>query len=475
MTPTKVLFLYPNINTELRIPLAISILTAVIRRAGHDIRLFDTTFMAEQFHTDDEAMAVLGTHLPTNLAELVGELAPVDIKQELKRTIAEFRPDLVAVSLLERNFPTARTLCAFVKSEFPSLPVLVGGIMPTIAPEMVAGEPWLDLIVVGEGELPLLDILDRWHDRDRLAATPNVWVKDADGTVRRNALRPLIAMDDTPPQDWSDFDRRHALKPFMGKVYRGGPFEFSRGCGKVCTFCVAPQLRRVQGALGPYHRTKTPARMVGEITRKVKDYDLTMLSFGDTDFLSGVPKPVMREFLTAYARDVALPFTVQSGAETLRDEEILRLLREARCCAISVGVESGSDRVRSSIIKKHVSKSRIREGFALCRKHGLRVTANYMIGVPFETEEDVRETIAFNRELAPPSIAVTFFTPFVGTELYDISVREGFYEPFSIGSNSYRTTPLTMPQLPPRRIYELVDEFVADFATYQDDFNPIET
>ena len=57
-----------------------------------------------------------------------------------------------------------------------------------------------------------------------------------------------------------------------------------------------------------------------------------------------------------------------------------------------------------------------------------------MIGVPFETEEDVRETIAFNRELAPPSIAVTYFTPFVGTELYDISVREGFYEPFSIGS-----------------------------------------
>lgn len=474
MRSKKVLFMYPNINTELRIPLAISILISCIRRAGHQVRLFDTTFMVEQFQTDDEAMAELGTHMPTNIAELVGKLKAVDIKDELKKTIAEFDPDVVAVSLLERNFPTAKNLCSFLKKEFPSLPVLVGGIQPTIAPDVVLKEDWVDMIVVGEGEGAIIDILEKWEDMDALRKIENVWCKDDDNKIIRNPLRPLIDMDEVPEQEWSDFDRRHMLKPFMGNIYNGGAFEFSRGCNKACTFCVAPQLRMTQKGLGHYHRTKTPLKMIEEIENKVKKFNINMISFGDTDFLSGVPEPIMKEFLSLYINKVKLPFTIQTGAEGLVDEEILMLLSKAGCCAISVGVESGSERVRTSILKKYVSKKVIQNAFDLCRKHGLRITANYMVGVPYETEEDIWESIKFNRELNPPSIAVTFFTPFVGTELYDISVKEGFYAPFNIGSNSYRTTPLNMPNLPPERIYELVDEFVNDFKTYQDDFNPVD-
>ena len=199
-----------------------------------------------------------------------------------------------------------------------------------------------------------------------------------------------------------------------------------------------------------------------------------MISFGDTDFLSGVPRPIIKEFLSLYINKIRLPFTIQTGAEGLINEEILILLRKAGCCAISVGVESGSERVRKTILKKYVSKKVIKNAFDLCRKHGLRITANYMVGVPYETEEDIWESIKFNREINPPSIAVTYFTPFVGTELYDISVKEGFYAPFNIGSNNYRTTPLNMPDLPPERIYELVDIFVNDFKKYQVDFNPID-
>jgi radical SAM superfamily enzyme YgiQ (UPF0313 family) len=474
MDSKKVLFLYPNINTELRIPLAISILISTIRKAGHQARLFDTTFMVEQFQTDDEVMAELGTHMPTKLTDFVGKLAPVDIKTELKKTIIEYAPDIVAVSLLERNFPTARNLCLFIKKEFPSLLVLVGGIMPTIASEVVLKEEWVDMIVVGEGEGAVIDILENLGDRDSLKKIKNVQWKDNDNNnIIRNPLRPLIDMNEVPEQDWSDFDRRHMLKPFMGNVYRGGAFEFSRGCSKTCTFCVAPQLRKVQKGLGHYHRTKSPLKMIEEIEHKLKEFDINMISFGDTDFLGGVPKPVMQEFLSLYIDRVGLPFTIQTGAERLIDEEVLTLLRKAGCCAISVGVESGSEQVRKSIIKKYVSKEVIKNAFDLCRKHGLRITANYMVGVPHETENDIWQTIKFNRELNPPSIAVTFFTPFVGTELYDISVNEGFYAPFNIGSNSYKTTPLNMPHLPPERIHEMVEVLVNDFKGYQEDFNPI--
>lgn len=467
----KLLFIYPNMNTELRIPLAISIMSACVRCAGHEFKLFDTSFMVEKLDLDDEKMAELGTHLPTNLQQLVGELPKVDVERELLKTVEEFKPDVVAVSLLERNIPVARRFCGAIKKRFPEIIILVGGIMPTIAPEYVLQENWVDYICVGEGEVAIVDFLSAVPDRNAMNKVRNVWRRDASGRICKNPMSPLIRLDDVPDQDWSDFDLRHLLKPFMGKVYRGGPFEFSRGCFKVCAFCVAPQLRNVQKGLGKYHRTKSPLRMVEEIERKVRAYDLNMLSFGDTDFLSGVPRPVMKEFLSLYAERIGIPFTIQSGAETLTDEELLGLLRAAKCCAISVGVESGSTRVRQEIIHKHVPKEVIRKGFELCRKHGLRITANYMVGVPHETEEDVQETIRFNRELDPPSIAVTFFTPFVGTELYDISVAAGFYDPSHIATNNYAETPLKMPQLSPDRIRGLIHDFVTDFKTYQKDFN----
>jgi radical SAM superfamily enzyme YgiQ (UPF0313 family) len=92
-----------------------------------------------------------------------------------------------------------------------------------------------------------------------------------------------------------------------------------------------------------------------------------------------------------------------------------------------------------------------------------------MVGLPYETEKDVLDTIKLNRLLNPPSIAVTFFTPFMGTELYDVCIKEDFYQPFQ--ENVYEYPPLRMPQLSQERIVGLVKEFSDDFKSYQRDFN----
>jgi len=467
----NVLFLYPNINTELRIPLAISILTSCIRNAGHSVRLFDTTFMVEKFSTDDEKMASLGTHLPTDINKMVGELKEVDIEKELIDTIKHNAINVVFVSLLERNYPTAKRLCEIIKRNFTDVSIIVGGIMPTIAGDFLIREDWIDIMCVGEGEEFVVDILHKMENKEDWSKINNIKYKK-NGEIIETSLRNLINLDMVPEQSWDIFDLRHLLKPFMGKIYRGGPFEFSRGCNKFCTFCVAPRLRDIQKEAGKYHRTKSPQKMILEIENKVSQYNLTMVSFGDTDFLAGVPKKTMLEFLTLYQNKINLPFTIQCSAETLIDEEIVTMLVSAGCCACSVGVESGSDRIRKEVIKKFVKKEIIKRAFDICWEKRLRVTGNYMVGVPFETEADVLETMKFNRELKMPSIAVTFFTPFVGTELYDIAIKEGFYKQLDIGSNNYDTSPLEMPQFPPESIHRMVRELVEDFNKYHKDFTP---
>jgi len=360
----RVLFVYPNCGSELRIPLAIAILISAIRKAGHKVRLFDSTFMGE-FHTDNEAMAKLGTHKDTNLNDLVGQTHNVDPKEELKLAIHQFKPDFICVSIVERNFHIARELLSEI-----DIPVIAGGIMPTIAPDYMIDQDWIDSICVGEGDISLPAFISQ-------TGSENIWNK-----AISNPLRPLINMDDVPEQDWTDFDTRHLLKPFMGKIYRGGSFEFSRGCHKSCTFCVAPKLRIVQKGLGRYHRTKSPDIVIKEIEHKVKSHGINMVSFADTDFLAGVSKDTMKDFLTKYASKVNLPFTMQASIGQLFDEDILRLLRQAQCCAISVGIESGSPRIQRDVLKKIIPVDTTKRAFDLCRKHELRVTANYMIGLP---------------------------------------------------------------------------------------------
>jgi len=107
----------------------------------------------------------------------------------------------------------------------------------------------------------------------------------------------------------------------------------------------------------------------------------------------------------------------------------------------SIGVESGSEFIRKKVLKKGPSKKKVREVFDLCRKMNFRVTTNYMIGLPFETEEHVWETIRFDRELNPPSIAVTYFSPFLGTRLYDLCMEQGFYKGFDPHASVYDTSP----------------------------------
>ena len=432
---SRILFVYPNQGTELRIPLAISILIAQLRQHGHEVKLFDPTFLGK-FKTDNELRLDVKT---TNLTDLVGKVEDVNPRTMLNGIIADFNPDFIMVSVVERNYNTAKTLLSGV-----DVPVLCGGILPTIAPEFLKSQNWVDYICVGEGENQI-----------------NNFLLNPQNITPKN----LCSMDELPFQDWSDFDERHLLKPFMGKVYRGGAFEFSRGCGKSCSFCVAPQIRAKMAGCGKYHRTKSPEHCIAEIESKKYRYNLQMIAFGDTDFLQGVPKDQMKRLLELYASEIDLPFTMQASVETLTNPEILKLLRKAQCCAISVGVESGSEKIRKSVIKKAIPIDVFKRAFKLCRDYGLRITANYMVGLPTETEKDVYETIKLNKILNPPSIAVTYFTPFMGTELYDTCIKEGFYQPFK--ENVYEMPPLRMPQLSQERIIGLVKEFTDDFKSYQ--------
>jgi len=467
MKPINVLLVYPNRETVLRIPLAGSILCSAIENAGHNVKVFDTTFVGNQFKTDIHFSEQKGTVKKSNIAEYIGELDERPLDKIVKDCVQDFPPDLIAVTLIERNFSTAIDVLKKLK-HFTSAPILAGGIMASIAPEMLIDLAEIDMICLGEGEGAIVDVCAAIAERRSFHNIKNLWIKK-NGEIIKNPLRPLVNLHEIPEQNWKPFDNRHLYRSYKGEVYRNGSFEFARGCMKVCSFCVAPSLRRIQKNLGKYHRFKNGARVVEEIAAKVREYELNLIHFCDTDFLSNMQSDNLEAFATLYRKHIGLPFLIQTGAETITDSK-MRLLKIAGCDNISIGVESGSDRIRQKVIHKRVSKEKIIEAFQLGRKYKIRMTANYMLGLPDETEADIMETIRFNRLVNPPAIAAFYFTPFIGTELYDGSLKKGYIKGFDPNQNLHRESPLEMPHLHKQRVKVLLEQFIDDFESYKDEY-----
>jgi len=467
MKKTKVLFVYPNRETILRIPIAASILCASIKNAGHEVRIFDTTFIGSTFKTDIHYSEKKGTVKKSKIDGYIGKLdeRPIDII--IRSHFNEYSPDLIAISLLERNYSQAMKIIKEIK-KISNAPILVGGILPTISPDLVISIKEVDMICIGEGETAIIDICNAIAENKEFNNIPNIWVKK-DNKIFQNSLRPLIDMDSVPEQDWAPFDSRHLYRAYKGKVHKNGTFEFARGCLKVCSFCVAPQLRKVQSDIGHYHRFKSSEKIIKEIITKVKPYDLNLIHFGDTDFLFGMKKQTLETFVKLYKKNIDLPFLIQTSAETINEDK-MKLLQLAGCDNISVGVESGSERIRKNIIHKYVSRQKIIDAFQLGRKYKIRMTANYMMGLPDETEEDIMESISLNREINPPAISVFYFTPFMGTELYDLSLKKGYISGFNPDTNVHKESPLKMPHLPKEKIDQLMEYFIKDFDNYKDEY-----
>jgi hypothetical protein len=127
----------------------------------------------------------------------------------------------------------------------------------------------------------------------------------------------------------------------------------------------------------------------------------------------------VREFCDEYRKQGlagALPFSVFTHGATSQENKV-RMLSEAGCCEMRIGVESGNERVRNEIYEKHATNAQIRESFAAFKKHHMVVIAYNMLGGPTETKETMWETYKFNKELDPNKPIFFLFRPLPGTEI----------------------------------------------------------
>ncbi|MBF0332679.1 MAG: B12-binding domain-containing radical SAM protein [Alphaproteobacteria bacterium] len=467
----RILALYPNSYGYHRVPTGLVILMTLLRRAGHTLDLFDTTFFASS-NTDNDLREKAGVVKPVAMPFAYEGLSDDAVGALFRDKLAAFRPDLVIVTLIEDNYRYGDRFLRMVKAFDPALPVLVGGPTPTAAPMVVIEHPCIDYLIQGEGEEAIVEFCELLEQGRDVQGVANLWTM-RDGRPHGNPLRPFIDMNDLPVYDMTLWDERHMLKPYDGRVWRTGYFESSRGCPFQCTYCVNPTIQNELSSAGRFFRRKSPERTVAEARLHKERHGLERVVFCDDNFLLMSPAQFAdyaRVFVPLWTREVGLPYWISTSAEFIR-RETLEMLTATGCDGIGLGVEAGGEWFRRHVLRRNLSNERLVDTFRLIHEYGIRTTANVMIGFPGEIESDIMDTIRLLRRIAPRSFDVSFASPYVGTGIQRVAAKLGLIElsdaPGFRGMAAeiaFRGRPtIRNPDIPERRLIEIQDGF-ADFV-----------
>lgn len=420
----KVLLLYPNFQmAHLLIPAGVSILSAVLKQAGFETKVFDTTLYKPANKSFDDVRLQALQLKKFNLKDSDILFKETDMTEDFKQVLNEYRPDLVGVSLLEDTFPIALSMLR--EAHGRGIPVLAGGIMASFAPEVLAKEESIDMICVGEGENAIVELCQRMEDGKSIDDVPNLWIKKPDGSIIKNKMGPMVNIDKLPFSDYDIFESARFYRSMQGRMLKMVPVEMHRGCPYQCAFCEDPMLNVLYKTIGErYHRAKSPRRLIDEIKYFVEKYEAEYIYFNAETFFA-MPNQDFIKLAEDYTKEIHLPFWLQTRPETITQERI-ELLKQMGVANINVGLEHGNEEFRRRVLKRSMKNERIVSGLSLLHKYGIPTTVNNILGFPDETRELVFDTIELNRYVQSATINAYLFNPYKGTDLYRVCEEKGY-------------------------------------------------
>jgi len=455
----KILLVYPNLMGMNTLPPAMGLFTSILKAAGHQVALFDTT-----------SHAGLGTGFDSDkLKEQNLNARPYDdsllrrydrhssAEEDFARQVREFGPGLIAVSATEDMFPIALQLLGALPKDRP--PVVLGGVFATFAPELALrlSEGRIDYVLSGEGEEALPELarcLERGTD---VASVAGLSMRRGSGLIRNPLPRP-VHTDSLPLPDYGLFEDARFYRPMQGQLRRMLPVETFRGCPYTCAYCNSPsQMAAQRHEGGGFFRMKSIAKVREEIAHVVRTYRADSLYFWADTFLAYNDRD-FDAFCEMYS-EFKLPFWMQTRPETVTEEKFRRL-RDVGLLRVSFGIEHGNEEFRVKHLRRRVSNAQILERLSIPRKLGIPFSVNNIIGFPEETRALAFDTVELNRGIPSDGINAYSYTPFHGTPLREAAERLGLIHPDAVVRSLTQPTVLDMPQFPAAQIEGLRRCFV---------------
>lgn len=339
--------------------IALEALSAMLKKHGHEVHL-----VYDQSLFDDKNYLKIDF-----LAKLFSQ------KDLVIQRIIELKPDLVGFHVQTIQYQEMKNLAKEIKKYY-CVPIIFGGIHPHSSPDKVlsSDDPSVDMICLGEGEYPILELCNSIESGKIDYGIKNLWFRLKDGVIIKNEMRPLIENIDGLPTIDKELFAPHVPLAYS---YLACP---SRGCPFECTYCSLSFLSREAKRLkGPRLRERSVDSLIEEIKTHVSKYKSAWIDFRQP-IMSASEKWTV-EFFARYKKEINLPFRCFSHP-LLITEPAVRAMKDAGCFAIQIGIESWNEEIRNKILNRPDSNEDIRKATEILERVGQYYAFDYILGLP---------------------------------------------------------------------------------------------
>jgi anaerobic magnesium-protoporphyrin IX monomethyl ester cyclase len=335
-------------------------------------------------------------------------------------TITRFQPDLIGFPTMTGLHKEILQMAWEIKKKFPRNNIILGGIHPTLFPNSIRDEH-IDFICRGEGERPLVLLLEAIASGQTSFAIPNISYKRGDEIIHNDMQQLVDPMDSLPFPDYT--------------IYRNAPVIASdtfpmvfmtRGCPFSCTYCHNSNQKKIYRGLGKYVRSFTVDRVLDEVKAACEAYPGARAIMLGADTI-GNDMLWLRELLMRYRERFDIPYACLVRPELITEELVL-LFKNTNCHMVAFGIESGSERVRRELLHRRYSNKQIIDAAVCLKKHGIGFRTYNIVGFPTETREEMLETLDLNLRINPDFPWCSIYTPYPETALAEFSVAHGYLE-----------------------------------------------
>ncbi|MBN9588980.1 MAG: hopanoid biosynthesis associated radical SAM protein HpnJ [Alphaproteobacteria bacterium 64-11] len=376
----------------------------------------------------------------TSLAEVVAQAGDFDLVVA-HTSVPSFRSDVKVIEAL--------------KAANPSLKAgLIGAKVAVNAEGSLREAPAIDFVARNEFDFTIKDVADdqNWAD------IKGISFRNKQGAIVHNADRPIIENMDSLPWVTPVYQRDLKMENyFIGylkhpyiSIYTG------RGCKSRCTFCLWPQT-----VGGHNYRTRSVEHVVEEIKWAMKAFPQTREFFFDDDtFTDNLPRA------EAIAKELGkLGVTWSCNAKANVPYESLKKLKDGGLRLLLVGYESGNQQILHNI--KKGMRIEVAERFTRdCHKLGIQIHGTFILGLPGETLETMRETREFAKRINPHTVQISLAAPYPGTFLYNQAMQNGWLDAANaelIDEHGIQIAPLHYPHLSHKEIFDSLETFYREF------------
>lgn len=371
-------------------PLGLLYIAAVLEKAGYEVSICDAS---------------------------VNNMSFEQIRKELHEDY-----NIIGITTFSGTRESAYLCASIAKERNRGAIVVLGGPHVTFLPEVTLRElPFVDIVVRGEGESTFLELVQRISTGKSYEDVKGISFRNGNGVPCSNPDRETIDNLDLLP-----LPARHLVP--MSKYFKASPKQqfclkmpattviTSRGCPGNCIFCSTP------GMWGRRVRRRTPENVIKEIEYLHKEYGINDIFFMDDTFTLN-KKWVMRFCDGLIQSKTGISWRCLGRVDTV-DADFLTAMKKAGCYHVNYGIESGSAKTQK-LIQKHITIEQATEAIKLTKEAGLFVGADFIIGFPDETEEDIEQTFLLIKKLPLNNFALNVPWIFPGTALYRHALEEG--------------------------------------------------